>query len=84
VYAAAGLVAAVQKTRNPAQVLLLVWCFGLLHASYGVGYLRGVWRFLVLRKKPTVLHGTLTRYFRSFPPTLKPNLTDSEATTALV
>jgi succinoglycan biosynthesis protein ExoA len=61
VYAAAGLVAAVQKTRNPAQVLLLVWCFGLLHASYGVGYLRGVWRFLVLRKKPTVLHGTLTR-----------------------
>lgn len=60
-YLIAAAAAALHKTRNPRDALLLVWCFCLLHASYGVGYLRGLWRFVVLRRQPAELDGALTR-----------------------
>src|SRR5262249_23440374 len=60
-YLIAAAAAALHKTRDPKDALLLVWCFCLLHASYGAGYLRGLWRLVVLRCQPAELDGTLTR-----------------------
>lgn len=60
-YLVSAKVAALFKTRNPVEVVRMIWCFMTLHLSYGIGYLQGLWRFLLLRRKPSVSHGALSR-----------------------
>lgn len=61
IYLITAKVAAVLKTRNIPEVVSLVGCFLVLHLSYGIGYWQGIWRFMILGKKPRPAHGTLTR-----------------------
>jgi glycosyltransferase involved in cell wall biosynthesis len=61
IYLLAAWVSALRKTAHLGKALQLVWCFFVLHMAYGMGYLHGLWRFVVLRKKPASGHGSLTR-----------------------
>ena len=45
------------KNSRPCLILYLPWIFFLIHISYGVGYLTGFVKFVILgQKKSTVLH----------------------------
>lgn len=39
----------------------IVWSFLILHVMYGLGYLAGIWRFMILRKPPESKHSTSSR-----------------------
>lgn len=57
-YWALGLVAALQCARTPKGVLLFQWAAATMHVGYGLGYLRGVLDFVILRREPA---GEMTR-----------------------
>jgi glycosyltransferase involved in cell wall biosynthesis len=61
VYILTASIFALTKTRHPVKVAKLVGCFFVLHFSYGIGYIQGLWRFVILRRKPGALHRALTR-----------------------
>ncbi len=42
-----------KKSRNISTYFSVIWVFLILHCSYGLGYLNGIWHFLVLKKQPT-------------------------------
>jgi hypothetical protein len=44
---------ALKEGENIRQVLLLPYLYFVLHISYGWGYLRGIIRFLILKKSGT-------------------------------
>jgi GT2 family glycosyltransferase len=59
-----GLVACVSfilsaKEKLPISELILT--FFILHVSYGLGYLKGIWEFLLLKKKPSNKQKRLSR-----------------------
>jgi hypothetical protein len=39
----------------------VVWSFAILHVMYGIGYIAGFWRFVILRKQPESKHSTSSR-----------------------
>ncbi len=42
-------------------MLKLLWCYCILHGSYGLGYLKGILHFYVLSRKPSKGSASLTR-----------------------
>jgi cellulose synthase/poly-beta-1,6-N-acetylglucosamine synthase-like glycosyltransferase len=42
-------------------MLKLLWCYCILHASYGLGYLKGILHLYVLSRKPSNSSAALTR-----------------------
>lgn len=53
VYVGLGLLVALRAADKPKEVLALWSVFPVLHLSYGLGYLKGMIDFLVLRKNPS-------------------------------
>jgi hypothetical protein len=47
--------------KNIAQFIQITWAFYILHLSYGIGYLDGVYDFLILRKKGGQRNTSLNR-----------------------
>lgn len=47
--------------RNTLQFYQIIWSFYILHLSYGIGYLDGVFDFLILRKKGGQRNTSLSR-----------------------
>ena len=52
-YIGLGMLVALKATEKPKEVLSLWSVFPVLHLSYGLGYLKGMIDFLVLRKNPS-------------------------------
>ncbi|MCB0400596.1 MAG: glycosyltransferase family 2 protein [Flavobacteriales bacterium] len=57
-YFIGALIAATQQKANP---LLLIYCFLILHISYGLGYLNGILDFMLLNKNPSDKAGQSSR-----------------------
>lgn len=64
-YIAANIIAsiAIAARRDPKLIFVLPLAFGTLHFSYGIGYLKGIWDFLIIDKnqKKQILDMPLTR-----------------------
>jgi hypothetical protein len=62
-YCVCSLVASVTTARRTGWclILLLPFVFGCYHFGYGLGFLRGVVDFIILRRGPNVRYTTLTR-----------------------
>lgn len=52
---------AIRISKNSYQFFQIVWSFYILHLSYGIGYLDGVFDFLILRKKGGLRNTSLSR-----------------------
>ncbi len=52
---------AAKKAHNISTYFSVIWVFLILHCSYGLGYLNGVWHFLVLKKQPSERASTMSR-----------------------
>lgn len=39
----------------------IIWCFLILHFSYGIGYLEGIWDFYLMGRGPRKSAGSITR-----------------------
>lgn len=50
-YLAAALFFAAAKSMRPGILAQVMYTFLVLHFAYGIGYLKGAWDFLILRKK---------------------------------
>lgn len=55
-YGLLALLYAVKKAEQPKQIPTYLRTFFALHAGYGLGYLQGIWQFLVLRRKAGTSH----------------------------
>ncbi|MBP7409049.1 MAG: hypothetical protein KA941_09860, partial [Flavobacteriales bacterium] len=60
-YMVLALVSAVRAAQGPGDIPGVLYAFFILHAAYGVGYLQGIWDFLLLRKEPKASASNLTR-----------------------
>lgn len=60
-YLVMAFAAAFSKTKNIVNVFKVVYAFVVLHISYGTGYLNGLIRFFVFKKKPASSSIKLTR-----------------------
>lgn len=60
-YLLTGLISAHQAAGRTSDVPGVLFTFLVLHGAYGIGYLHGVWDFLLLRREPRVRSSTLTR-----------------------
>jgi glycosyltransferase involved in cell wall biosynthesis len=47
--------------KSATQVVSVLITFGILHFSYGTGYLKGIWDFIVLKNKPSSTRATHNR-----------------------
>jgi len=61
VYLGIGLVFASQKTDSPGQMTGVIKAFICLHYGYGLGYLKGIWDFIIKRKSPSKNSQSSTR-----------------------
>lgn len=52
-YLLTGLLIGIRKTKNLKSSLGVLMVFLILHFSYGLGYLKGIFDFIILNKKPT-------------------------------
>jgi cellulose synthase/poly-beta-1,6-N-acetylglucosamine synthase-like glycosyltransferase len=60
-YLLAGIFSAYQAAGKINDIPGVVATFLVLHLSYGIGYLHGIWDFLLLQREPGVRSHTLTR-----------------------
>ncbi|GAB4367468.1 MAG: hypothetical protein Kow0042_08060 [Calditrichia bacterium] len=60
-YVALCVIMANKKIKGFKQKLQLIYTFFILHFSYGVGYVEGIFNFLFLNKKPNIKHAEITR-----------------------
>jgi succinoglycan biosynthesis protein ExoA len=60
-YVGAGVFFSLCRSRRPAVLLRALCAFGLIHTGYGLGYLEGIVRFLLLGLKPRASHAALSR-----------------------
>ncbi|MGD1848125.1 MAG: hypothetical protein ACFB10_22240 [Salibacteraceae bacterium] len=60
-YLILALLSAFRLTSNPSTALGVAFTFFILHLGYGLGYLQGIVRFLLLRQQPTKSSARLTR-----------------------
>jgi glycosyltransferase involved in cell wall biosynthesis len=60
-YLLAALVSAVQAARSGRDAPGVLRAFLVLHFAYGIGYLHGLWHFVVLRRGTSTGHERLTR-----------------------
>ncbi len=60
-YFIAAFVFAGKLTDNFSKMTKIVWCFLILHCSYGYGYLKGILHFSILGKDPAKKAGEITR-----------------------
>lgn len=56
-----GLIVFALRTNGLRSFFATVYCFKLVHFAYGLGYLQGVWDFLVLRRESPLRHSKITR-----------------------
>jgi hypothetical protein len=68
-YIAGNLAASVETARHSGLTLFLVLpaVFACYHLGYGYGFLRGIWDFIILRRRPAGAMSTLTRQARKLP-----------------
>ena len=60
-YLSTGLYFAVRKANSLSMTIEVMYAFLILHISYGTGYLEGIFRFLILGKKPHTSSMKLSR-----------------------
>lgn len=60
-YLIAAFLFAFQKTKKVKEIFMVMFSFMILHWSYGGGYLKGIFNFIVLGKKPSRTSKNLTR-----------------------
>lgn len=60
-YLMLALYFAAKAAEKSAQIFATIKTFFILHFGYGLGYLEGLWDFLVLNKKPSQNNQTLSR-----------------------
>jgi glycosyltransferase involved in cell wall biosynthesis len=60
-YLILAVLAAINKTNNIQMLPGLVYSFFILHCSYGLGYLEGIFRFFILNKRPGNSNKTMSR-----------------------
>lgn len=60
-YLLIAFVSAVRSAQEPGDIPGVLLAFFILHAAYGIGYLQGIWEFLLLRKEPKASASKLTR-----------------------
>ena len=61
VYILVSWFSAIKIAKNILQSSQIIWAFYILHLSYGIGYLEGVYDFLILRKKGGLRNTSLNR-----------------------
>jgi glycosyltransferase involved in cell wall biosynthesis len=61
VYLFGAIVSAARQRASIQEFPGIVWSFLILHVMYGLGYLAGIWRFMILRKPPESKHSTSSR-----------------------
>jgi glycosyltransferase involved in cell wall biosynthesis len=61
IYLIMALMVSFRKKMSIKQRIKTVYCFMLLHISYGIGYANGIGDFLINREKPDRKMGSLTR-----------------------
>jgi len=68
-YIAGNLTASVEAARRSGLSLfpVLPAVFACYHLGYGYGFLRGIWDFIILRRRPAGAMSTLTRQARKLP-----------------
>ncbi len=54
IYFALSIFSAIRLHSSPIKILKTVSIFFILHFSYGLGYLNGIWRFVLLGKGPDI------------------------------
>jgi glycosyltransferase involved in cell wall biosynthesis len=60
-YIFGGVLAAMKQKARPMQFPGVVFSFFLLHAGYGLGYLHGIMKFIILRRQPGHNESRLSR-----------------------
>ena len=60
-YVILGGLSAIRKTKRLSEILKLILAYIVLHISYGIGYLFGVFDFFLLNRSPRKLSTKLTR-----------------------
>lgn len=60
-YVLIALVSAIRAAKGSSDILGVLLAFFILHVAYGIGYLQGIWDFLLLRKEPKASASKLTR-----------------------
>lgn len=60
-YLLASVGAAIKTTNKLSLFPNVLFSFWILHFSYGIGYLLGIWDFFILRKTPSTKQTSLTR-----------------------
>ncbi|MBS1937781.1 MAG: glycosyltransferase family 2 protein [Bacteroidetes bacterium] len=60
-YLLAAVVSSIRAAKAPGDVPGVLLAFATLHFSYGLGYLLGIWKLVVLRQDPGAAHGTSSR-----------------------
>jgi len=61
IYLAIGLISSVRKSKSIFLVVLNWFSYFIIHFSYGTGYLAGIFKFAIFRKKPGSKAESLTR-----------------------
>ena len=56
-----ALYSSVRLKTNPVNYPVIILTFIILHLSYGIGYLEGIFRFIILNRKPEAKRTNLTR-----------------------
>jgi glycosyltransferase involved in cell wall biosynthesis len=60
-YLLASVAFAFKTADKIAQTVKIIWAFWILHFSYGTGYLKGIWDFIIRKRKPSTEKALLTR-----------------------
>jgi glycosyltransferase involved in cell wall biosynthesis len=60
-YFLGSLVSAIRLVSNPGKVIRTMYAFLLMHLAYGLGYLEGIARFVLLKRGPSPRKTALTR-----------------------
>ncbi|CAN5412374.1 glycosyltransferase family 2 protein [soil metagenome] len=61
VYVIASVFSAASKSTGLSRFFKIILAYYILHFSYGAGYLEGIWKFLILNKKPDAKQELLSR-----------------------
>ncbi len=60
-YFLTAIVAAIKAGASLSEIPKVIYAFLLLHFSYGIGYLAGIWDFVILDNQPSNSSAQMTR-----------------------
>ncbi|MDX2360093.1 MAG: glycosyltransferase family 2 protein [Crocinitomicaceae bacterium] len=61
IYLGIALLTSVRLTETLSETLSMIWTYIILHLSYGFGYWKGIFHFLLFRRKPSKRQKRLSR-----------------------